>query len=157
MGGSHEPAARRRPGARRRGEGAEDGNQTMRIHKLLAAAALSALFAIPAHAQSIKKVGAEIHHELKKAGNGIKEGAKDAGSATHNALTKAGNGTKKTLGDATGVHTVGGDVGKIAHKVSHTGKKYGAKAKHGVKHTAAQAHDSLTKAGKDAKATVKNP
>lgn len=129
----------------------------MRIHKLLAAAALSALFAIPAHAQSIKKVGSEIHHELKKAGNGIKQGAKDAGSATHHELTKAGNGTKKTLGNATGIHKVGGDVGKAAHKVSHGEKKVARQAKHSLKTNKAKAHGDLTKTGKDAKATVKNP
>jgi len=129
----------------------------MRFHKLLAAAALSALFAMPAHAQSIKKVGAEIHHDLKSAGNGIKQGAKDVGSSAHHELKKAGNRTKTTLGNATGVHEVGGDVGKMAKKVSHGEKKVARSAKHSLKKHKAKAHADLTKSGKDAKATIKNP
>jgi hypothetical protein len=129
----------------------------MRIQYALAIVGLSALLAAPAHAQSIKKVGDETHHVLKQTGNAVKKTAKDAGSATHNTLTKAGNKTKETLGDATGIHKVGGDVGKAAKKVSGTSKKLGAKTKHGVKHAASDAHGELTKAGKDAKATVKNP
>jgi hypothetical protein len=62
-----------------------------------------------------------------------------------------------TLGNATGIHKIGGDVGKAAQGVSHTGKRLSRKAKHGVKHEASSAHNALTKAGKDAKATVKNP
>jgi len=139
------------------GEGAEREFHHMRFHKLLAAAALSALFVMPAHAQSIKKIGAEVHHDLKSAGNGIKQGAKDVGSATHHELKKAGNGTKKTLGNATGVHEVGGDVGKVAKKVSHGEKKIARGAKHSLKKNKAKAHADLTKSGKDAKATIKNP
>ena len=129
----------------------------MRIHYALTIVGLSALLAAPASAQSIKKVGNATHHVLKKSGKAIKQGAKDVGSATHHTLTKAGNSTKKVLGDATGIHTVGGDVGKAARSVSHTSKRLSAKAKHGVKHKASSAHNALTKAGKDAKATVKNP
>jgi len=129
----------------------------MRIQYALAIVGLSAVLAAPASAQSIKKVGDETHHVLKKTGNAVKKGAKDAGSATHNELTKAGNATKTELGNATGIHKVGGDVGKAAKSVSGTSKKLGAKAKHGVKHEASTAHGELTKAGKDAKATVKNP
>ena len=131
----------------------------MRIHNALTIAALSALLVSPAgaRAQSIKKVGDATHHVLKKSGKAIKQGAKDAGSATHQTLTKAGNATKTTLGNATGIHKVGGDVGKAARSVSHTGKRLGAKAKHGVKRKASTAHNALTKDGKDAKATVKNP
>jgi hypothetical protein len=120
-------------------------------------AGLSALLAAPAGAQSIKKVGDATHHVLKKSGRAIKQGAKDAGSATHHTLTKAGNATKTTLGNATGIHKIGGDVGKAAQGVSHTGKRLSRKAKHGVKHEASSAHNALTKTGKDAKATIKNP
>ena len=151
-----EPVRRGAPRAERR-RGAEPRCVTMRIHNALTIAALSALLVAPASAQSIKKVGDTTHHVLKKSGRAIKQGAKDAGSATHHALTKAGNATKTTLGNATGIHKVGGDVGKAAKSVSHTSKRLGAKAKHGVKHKASVAHNALTKAGKDAKATVKNP
>jgi len=129
----------------------------MRIHYALTIVGLSALLAAPASAQSIKKVGDETHHVLKKTGKAVKQTAKDAGSAAHNKLTKAGNATKKTLGDATGIHTVGGDVGNAAKSVSHTSKKLGRKAKHGVKHDASSAHNALTKVGKDAKTTLKKP
>ena len=129
----------------------------MRIQNTLTIFALSALLAAPAGAQSIKKVGAETHHVLKKTGRAIKQGAKDAGSATHHTLKKAGNATKTTLGNATGIHKVGGDVGKAAQGVSHAGKKLSRNAKHTVKRKASKAHNALTKTGKDAKAAVKNP
>jgi len=130
----------------------------MRIQYLLAVAGLSALLAAPAMAQDpIKKAADETHHVLKKTGNTVKQGAKDAGSATHHTLKKAGNATKAELGDATGIHTVGGDVGKAAKSVSHTSKTVGAKAKHTVKKHASRAHNDLTAAGKDAKAEVKKP
>ena len=129
----------------------------MRIHYALAIVGLSALLAAPASAQSIKKVGDETHHVLKKTGKAVKQTAKDAGSATHEALTKAGNKTKEVGGEVTGIHKVGGDVGKAARSVSHTGKKIGAKAKHTVQHAKSSTHSDLTKAGKDAKETVKKP
>jgi gas vesicle protein len=129
----------------------------MRIHHALTIVGLSALLAAPASAQSIKKIGDETHHVLKKTGKAVKQTAKDAGSATHNALTKAGNKTKEVGGEVTGIHKVGGDVGKAARKVSHTGKKVGAKAKHTVQDAKSSAHSDLTKAGKDAKETVKKP
>lgn len=130
----------------------------MRVQRFLMTAVLGALLAAPAGAQSIKKISSEAHRELKKAGKGIKQGAKDAGSATHEALTKAGNGTKTALGNATGIHKVGGDVGKSARSFSHGEKKLARKAKHGLKHGKAVAHGDLTKAGKDAKGTIKpNP
>jgi hypothetical protein len=132
----------------------------MRIHHLtiigLLRAALAAPLA-PAAAQSIQKVGADIHHTLKKAGNEAKADAKDVGSAAHHTLKTAGNDTKTTLGNATGIHKVGGDVGKAAQTVSRTGKRVGRSAKHTVKRSTSMAHDSLTKAGKNAKAAVKNP
>ena len=118
--------------------------------------ALWALLAAPAGAQSIKAADA-THHVLKKTGKAVKQDAKDVGSATHNKLTKAGNATKTTLGNATGIHKIGGDVGKAAQGVSHTSKRLSRKAKHGVKHEASKAHNALTKTGKEAKATVKNP
>jgi gas vesicle protein len=130
----------------------------MRIQYLLAVAGLSVLLAAPAMAQDpIKKVGDQTHHVLKKTGNAVKQGAKDVGSATHHTLKKAGNATKAELGDATGIHTVGGEVGKAARSVSHTSKTVSAKAKHGVKKHASKAHNDLTAAGKDAKAEVKKP
>ena len=129
----------------------------MRIHTALTIVGLSALLAAPAGAQSIKKAADTTHHVLKKTGKAIKQSAKDAGSAAHRTLTKAGNATKTTLGNATGIHKIGGDVGKAAKSVSHTSKRLGAKVKHGVKRKASAAHNALTKAGKDAKATVKNP
>ena len=130
----------------------------MRIRYALAVMGLSALLAAPAHAQStVKKTADEAHHILKKTGKAVKQTAKDAGSATHHALTKAGNKNKEEAGEVTGIHKTGGDVGKAAQTVSHTGKKIGATAKHTVKHAASVTHDSLTKAGKDAKAAVKKP
>jgi ElaB/YqjD/DUF883 family membrane-anchored ribosome-binding protein len=130
----------------------------MKIQYALAVLGLSALLAAPAHAQSdVKKAADATHHVLKKTGNAVKQTAKDAGSATHHALKQAGNKTKEEAGEVTGIHKVGGDVGKAAKSVSGTSKKLGAKAKHGVKHVASDAHDSLTKAGKDAKAAVKKP
>lgn len=128
----------------------------MRIRYLMALAGLSVALAAPMHAQStVKKVGDKVHHELKKAGNAVKGGAKDAGDATHNALKKAGNKTKTAAGDVTGIHKVGGEVGKDARKVSHAGKKVARGAKKDLHKGASAAHDDLTKAGKDTKATVK--
>ena len=130
----------------------------MKIQYFLTIAALSAILAAPAAAQNpVKKAGDETHHVLKKTGNAVKQGAKDAGSATHHTLKKAGNKTKTELGDATGIHTVGGEVGKAAQGVSHTGKHLSRKAKHSLKTHKAEAHEDLTKAGKDAKADVKKP
>lgn len=130
----------------------------MRIQYALAIVGLSALLAAPAHAQStVKKTADETHHVLKKTGKALKQTAKDAGSTTHHALKKAGNKTKEEAGEVTGIHKTGGDVGKAARAVSHTGKKVGAKAKHTVKHAASVTHDSLTTAGKDAKAAIKKP
>jgi gas vesicle protein len=133
----------------------------MRIQYAFAIVGLSALFALPAHAQDVKKdvkkVGDETHHVLKKTGNAVKQDAKDVGTAAHHTLKTAGNTTKTDLGNATGIHKVGGDVGKAAQTVSRTGKRVGRSAKHTVKRSTSMAHDSLTKAGKNAKAAVKNP
>jgi hypothetical protein len=119
--------------------------------------AANAVTASTAQAQSIKKVGADVHHTLKKAGNDVKAAAGDVGSAAHHTLTKAGNETKTEAGDVTGIHKVGGTVGATARKVSHGGKKIARGAKHQLKTSKAKAHGDLTKAGKDAKADVKKP
>lgn len=130
----------------------------MRIQYVLTIAGLSVLLAAPAIAQDpVKKAADETHHVLKKTGNAVKQGAKDAGSATHHTLKKAGNATKTELGEATGIHTVGGEVGKAAQGVSHTSKRLSRKAKHSLKTNKAEAHENLTKAGKDAKADIKKP
>jgi hypothetical protein len=127
----------------------------MRVQRYLITVAIGALLAAPAGAQSIKKVTAKAHHELKDAGNGIKAGAKLAGSESHQALTKAGNKTKTVLGNATGIHKVGGDVGKAARAVSRGGKKVARDAKHHLKRGKAAVHGKLTKAGKETKAALK--
>lgn len=130
----------------------------MKIQYLITIVGLSALLAAPAFAQEpVKKAADETHHVLKKTGNAVKQGAKDVGSATHHTLKKAGNKTKAELGEATGIHTVGGEVGKAAQGVSHTSKHLSRKAKHNLKTAKADAHADLTKAGKDAKADVKKP
>ena len=130
----------------------------MKIQYAFAVLGLSALLAAPAHSQSdVKKAADKTHHVLQKTGKAVKQTAKDAGSATHHVLKKAGNKTKEEAGEVTGIHKVGGDVGKAARKVSGTSKRLGAKAKHGVKHAASDTHNDLTKAGKDAKAAVKKP
>ena len=130
----------------------------MKIQFAFAVLGLSALLAAPAHGQSdVKKAADKTHHVLKKTGNAVKQGVKDAGSSAHHELTKAGNKTKAVSGEVTGIHKVGGDVGKAAKAVSHTSKKVGAKAKHTLKHAKSSAHSDLTKAGKDAKAAVKKP
>jgi hypothetical protein len=94
---------------------------------------------------------------MKKAGRDTKAEIKRDASKAHGALTDAGNDTKTAAGNATGIHKVGGDVGKAARKVSHASKKHSAKAKHALKDAKADAHADLTKAGKDAKAEVKKP
>jgi hypothetical protein len=129
----------------------------MKISRLLAVAGLGAALAAPAHAQTIKKIGDGVHHTLKSAGNAVKGGAKDVGDATHNELKKAGNGTKTTLGNATGIHKVGGTVGAAAQDVSHAGKKVARKTKHKVKKSSSAAHRDLQKTGNDAKAEIKKP
>jgi hypothetical protein len=122
--------------------------------------------AAPLHAQDtaqakkpggLNKVAHDVSKTMKKAGRDTKAEIKRDASKAHGALTDAGNDTKTAAGNATGIHKVGGDVGKAAKKVSHASKKTGAKVKHGVKNAAATAHDSLSKAGKDAKETVKKP
>jgi hypothetical protein len=127
----------------------------MRVQRYLITVLIGALLAAPAGAQSIKKVTSKTHHELQKAGKGIKQGAKEAGGEIHHELKKAGNGTKTALGNATGIHKIGGDVGKAARAVSRGGKKVARKAKHGLKRSKAAVHAKLTKAGKDTKGAIK--
>jgi hypothetical protein len=127
----------------------------MRIHHWLVAAAVGALIAAPASAQSIKKVGASAHHALKKTGNEIKEVGGEVGSATHKTLAKAGKDTKNELKRTTGGVKVGGDVGKAANNVSRTSKKLGRHAKKNLKSTSSRTHKELTKTGKEAKEAVK--
>jgi len=131
----------------------------MRIRHFMAVAGLSvALAAVPshsAHAQTIKKVADKVHHGLKKTGKAVKESAGDVGDAAHNGLKKAGNATKTEAGKITGIHKVGGEVGKDARKISHAGKKVARGAKKDLHKSASAAHKDLTKAGKDTKAAVK--
>ncbi len=129
----------------------------MRIQQLMIVAALSGALAVPAAAQSIKKVESSVHHTLQAAGKDVKETAKSAGSATHHALKTTGNKTKATLGQATGIHKVGGTVGQAAGDVSRSGKHLGRSAKHSLKTSKAKAHAKLTREGKSAKAEVKQP
>jgi hypothetical protein len=98
-----------------------------------------------------------VSKTLKKAGRDTKAEVRRDAAKAHNGLTDAGNKTKEVAGEVTGIHKVGGDVGKAAKAVSHESKKAGAKAKHGVKHAKADAHKTLTKSGKDAKEEVKKP
>jgi hypothetical protein len=105
----------------------------------------------------LNKVAHDVSSTMKKAGRDTKAEVHRDASKTHSALTDAGNKTKTEAGDVTGIHTVGGDVGKAAKSVSSTSKKAGAEAKHSVKQAASATHDSLTKAGKSAKDDAKKP
>ena len=130
----------------------------MRFHQLTIVGLLSAALAVPvasAKAQSIKKVGDDVHHVLKTAGNDAKADAKAVGSATHHTLKTAGNDTKAELGHATGIHKVGGTVGEAAGEVSNTGKHLGRSAKHTLKKKSSKAHRTLKRDGNDAKAQIK--
>jgi hypothetical protein len=116
------------------------------------------MFALPAHAQGgLKKVAHDVSSTVKKAGRDTKAEVHRDASKAHNALTDAGNHTKEAAGDVTGIHKVGGDVGKAARKVSHASKKTGRAARKGVNKAKSEAHSDLTKTGKDAKAEVKKP
>ncbi len=128
-------------------------------------AVMGAAFVAPLRAQDtttkkpggLNKVAHDVSKTMKKAGRDTKaEVKRDAGKA-HSALTEAGNDTKTAAGNATGIHKVGGSVGKAARAVSHRSKKASAKAKHGLKHSKAAAHKELTEAGKDAKKAIKTP
>ncbi len=131
----------------------------MRIHQLLAFAGLTMALAATAGAQDtashksdINKAAAKVHHALKTAGNAVKDEAGEVASGTHRTLKKAGNDTKAEAARVTGdTAHVGGEVGKLAHHVSHTGKKIGHHVKHGVSSTAAKTHHVLKKTGEEAK------
>jgi Flp pilus assembly pilin Flp len=127
----------------------------MRIHQLVVIAALVSVAPVAAGAQSIKKVGAEVHHTLKKTGNVVKESACQVGAATHRTLKKAGRDSKAELKRTTGAKPIGGDVGKAARQVSKSGKKFGRSAKKEVKSTSSAAHRDLTKTGTEAKQVIK--
>ena len=137
----------------------------MRVRSIWMAAFAMGAFAVPMHAQDttgqkpggLNKVAHDVSSTVKKAGRDTKAEVHRDASKAHEALKDAGNQTKTEAGDVTGIHTVGGDVGKAAKAVSSTSKKAGAKAKHSVKQAASATHDSLTKAGDSAKAQVKKP
>jgi len=122
-------------------------------------------FALPLHAQDttgkkpggLNKVAHDVSSTVKKAGRDTKAEVHRDASKAHDALTTAGNDTKTAAGNATGVHKVGGDVGKAAKSVSSASKTTGRKVKHSVKKASSAAHDSLTKAGKSAKEQAKKP
>jgi hypothetical protein len=131
------------------------GGAKMRIQQLMIVAALSGALAVPAAAQTVKKVESDVHHTLQTAGKDVKETAKSAGSTAHHSLKTAGNATKTELGQATGIHKVGGTVGQAAGDVSRAGKHVARSAKHSLKKSKAAAHSKLTHEGKDAKAQIK--
>src|SRR3954470_2629535 len=113
----------------------------MRVRSIWIAAFVLAGFAMPMRAQDttakkpggLNKVAHDVSSTVKKAGRDTKAEAHRDASKAHGALTDAGNDTKTTAGNVTGIHKVGGDVGKAAKAVSRTSKKTGAKAKHSVK------------------------
>ena len=94
----------------------------MRFYRLLITGAVfgMAIAAYPASARAqdstLHKAGAAVHHTLKKTGNAVKRDAKKVGSATHQTLRTAGNKTKTVAGNVTGVHKVGGSVGRPPRK-----------------------------------------
>lgn len=135
----------------------------MRIRMMwIAALSLGAIVA-PLKAQDttgkkpggLNKVAHDVSNTVKKAGRDTKAEVKRDAGRTHEELKDAGNATKTATGNATGIHKVGGDVGKAAKAVSGASKHAGASAKHTVKHAKAAVHKDLTKAGKDAKEDAK--
>jgi len=137
----------------------------MRVRSIWMAAILFGASALPVHAQDttakkpggLNKVAHDVSATVKKAGRDTKAEVHRDASKAHETLKTNGNEAKEEAGNATGIHKVGGDVGKAAKAVSSTSKKTGARAKHSVKRAASQAHDSLSKAGKSAKDEVKKP
>lgn len=116
------------------------------------------LFALPVQAQGgLKKVTHDVSSTVKKAGRDTKAEVHRGASKAHAALTDAGKDTKKAAGNATGIHKVGGDVGKAAKKVSHASKKAGRSARKSVNGAKSETHGALTKTGKDIKKDVKKP
>jgi len=131
----------------------------MRARLITIAAVVLGAFALPLRAQdtTVKKVAHDVSSTVKKAGRDVKAEVHRDASKAHDALKTTGNEAKTEAGDATGIHKVGGDVGKAAKAVSSASKKTGATVKHDVKKAASAAHDSLSKAGDTAKAKVKKP
>lgn len=140
----------------------------MRLQTMLLTAIFAGALVAPLRAQAtqdtttkkpggVNKVAHDVSATVKKAGRDTKAEVKRDASKSHEALTKAGNDTKSTLGDATGIHKVGGDVGKAANTVSSESKKVGRSAKGDLKAGSSEAHDQLTKAGKAIKDTTKKP
>jgi hypothetical protein len=137
----------------------------IRIYYLAAVALAAGAFTAPLHAQDttgkkpggLNKVAHDVSKTAKKAGRDTKAEVHRDASTAHQDLRKAGNETKTVAGNATGIHKVGGSVGAAAQDVSHAGKEAGAKTKHALKSTAADAHGDLTKAGKAVKDTIKKP
>ena len=130
----------------------------MRVKMIWMAAFSIGVFALPAQAQGgLKKVANDVSSTVKKAGRDTKAEVHRDADKTHNALTDAGNDTKKAAGNATGIHKVGGDVGKAAHKVSHASKKTGRSARKSMNSAKSKAHSDLTKTGKDVKKDAKTP
>jgi hypothetical protein len=142
----------------------------MRIRFLVMASLAAGALAAPLRAQDtatkaggLNKAAHNVSKTMKKAGRDTKgEVHRDAAKA-HKGLTKAGNQTKAELKQTTGVtvaspdakHKPGG-LHKVARDVSHTSKKAGAKAKHGIKKVASEAHGELSTAGKKAKQEIKD-
>lgn len=147
-----------------------NGMSFMRIRFLVMATFAAGALAAPLRAQDtatkpggLNKVAHNVSKTAKKAGKDTKaEVHRDAAKA-HKTLTKAGNETKAELKRTTGVtvkspdaeHKPGG-LNKVARDVSHTSKKAGAKAKHGIKKVASEAHGALSTAGKNAKQEIKD-
>lgn len=130
----------------------------MRVKMIWIAALSLGVFALPARAQSgLNKVAHDVSSTVKKAGRDTKAEVHRDADKTHNALTVAGNQTKTAAGNATGIHKVGGSVGKAARKVSHASKKTGRSARKSMNSAKSEAHSDLTKAGKDAKKDAKTP
>lgn len=130
----------------------------MRAKVILMAAFSLGVFALPARAQGgLNKVAHDVSSTVKKAGRDTKAEVHRDADKTHNALTVAGNDTKTAAGNATGIHKVGGSVGKAARKVSHASKKTGRSARKSMNSAKSEAHNDLTKAGKDVKKDAKTP
>jgi hypothetical protein len=142
---------------------ADLGIREMKIRYALTGMLFAGALVAPLRAQDtttkkpggLNKIAHDVSKTAKKAGQDTKAEVHRDASKTHETLQKAGNDTKTATGNATGIHKVGGDVGKAAKAVSTTSKNTGRKAKSAVKKTSSAAHQDLTKAGKAAKDTLK--
>ena len=138
----------------------------MKIRYMLAGMlAAGVLVAAPLRAQDttgkkpggLNKVAHDVSKTAKKAGQDTKAEVHRDATKTHQALKTAGNQTKTATGNATGIHKIGGDVGKAGKAVSNASKSTARAAKSGVKKTSSAAHKDLTKMGKAAKDSLKKP